>query len=377
MTVEFEYEISRFEAETARHGGRSRGQRGRHSPLGGAVVSGRAATPFASLTGAGQQRRLRTVAREALRAHRGRVAALHLHATAFNTVFRVDLVGGTRRALRVSPALRIHPRETEQLEAAWTDQISDQTSISVARVCPDRNGGVATEVEVPDVDGTRTCVLFEWVRGARLRDRADPDRMRQAGALLAELHEQAAARGDIAAPAGAMVANRVLHFEIDDRLAECHERYGHVVDDARHAAQEAIDALWADPPQRPHLLHGDFTWKNVLAGRDGLTVIDFQDVMFGFPAIDVVNAVCPLDRLKGSQPLGDALREGYCSVRPWPIEDPVLFGALIAARRVLQIDLGLQVRLPDLDEHIEHHVAKLRSWLDEGPDLEIQARFTR
>ena len=117
--------------------------------------------------------------------------------------------------------------------------------------------------------------------------------MRQAGALLAELHEQAAARGDVAAPAGAMVANRVLHFEIDDRLSECHERYGHVVDDARHVAQEAIDALWADPPQRPHLLHGDFTWKNVLAGRDELTVIDFQDVMFGFPVIDAVNVVCP------------------------------------------------------------------------------------
>ena len=128
-------------ASPLRHGGRSRGQRGRPSPLGGAAVSGRAATPFASLTAAGQQRRLRTVAREALRAHRGRVAGLHLHATAFNTVFRVDLVGGTRRALRVSPALRIHPRKTEQLEAAWTDQISDQTSISVARVCPDRNGG--------------------------------------------------------------------------------------------------------------------------------------------------------------------------------------------------------------------------------------------
>lgn len=290
----------------------------------------------------------------------GRVRFL---AESFNILFRIDLIDGTRRALRVSPELRIHPDGTENLEATWLDEIREQTSINVPIAYRNDRGEIVTEIISPGVDGARTCVLFDWVGGKPLAGEADVDRMRRAGVLLAELHEHAAHRGDLEAPRGSMVADRVLHFEVENRLEGCCSSYGSVLDEALGAAQSAIDALWASPPHRPHLLHGDFTWHNVVVGRDGLTVIDFQDLLYGFTAFDVVNALHPLEHTKDSEPLAEALMAGYSSVRPWPIEDPQLFGDLIAARRLTQVNLGLNLRKPGLKAHLDHHVGELRRWL--------------
>ncbi len=332
--------------------------------------------PFDQLTPRGQARRLREVA--VIAAGRFGVVPdrLTLVAASFNTVFRVEARGISPFVLRVSPEVRIHPLGTECLEAAWTDEILRDTELPVAALRRALDGSVVTTVEVPDVPGRRTCVAFDWVPGQPLRTRADPDRMRRAGMMLAELHDQAEARHDRAVPRGAMVADRVLPFDGDDLLTECPPSHGSLVDDARGSAQRVLDAIWDRPPQAPHLLHGDFTWNNLLASRDQITIIDFQDVMWGFDVIDVVNAVSPLDRIDGSRPLGDAFRDGYAQVRPWPVDDVEVFGALIAARRLTMLNLGLITRKPGLDDHIERHTTALRHWLDHGPDAEFGSRFT-
>jgi len=301
---------------------------------------------------------------------------VRLLAESFNTLFRVDLHTRSRRVLRVSPEVRIHQPAAEDLEATWMAEIREQTSIAVPAVRRNNHGEVVTSVRVPGVDGERTCVMFDWVPGVPLRLRADPESMCRAGLLLAELHEQASGRGDNRPPTGTLVADRVLPFADDDLLNRIWPRFGALVDEARARAQSSIDALWAEPPHHPHLLHGDFTWHNLFADRDQVTVIDFQDHMYGFDVIDVVTALYPLELGKDAQPLGDAFCRGYRQVRRWPVGDAELFGALVAARRIMQINLGLNLRKPGLDEHIERLVRPLARWLRDGPEPELRSRLS-
>jgi Ser/Thr protein kinase RdoA (MazF antagonist) len=313
-----------------------------------------------------------------MRQYPGGVFGAHLVAESFNTIVQVDQGHGAARALRISPQARIHLAGTEDLEASWLEELRADTTIDVPSVHRNVRGEVVTHVSAPTIAGGRTCVLFSWVPGVPLRQQASGENMRRAGGLLAELHDQAASRGDHTPLRGAAEARSVLQFEIDDRLVECRQQYGTLLDDAREIAQEALDELWANPPHHPHLLHGDLSWDNVLVGESGqLSAIDFQDLQFGFAALDLVNAVYPLEHTAEGPTLGDAFRTGYTEVRPWPLEDPELFAALVGARRVMQVNLSLNLRKPGLDEHIARHARLLERWLEQGPDPEIHSRFTQ
>ncbi|MSO87569.1 MAG: hypothetical protein EXQ71_08620 [Acidimicrobiia bacterium] len=318
------------------------------------------------------------LAHAAMSQYPGGAGGAHLAAESFNTIVQVDQGHGAARALRISPETRIHFAGTEDIEATWLDELRADTAIDVPSVYRNVRGEAVTHASAPTIAGVRTCVLFSWVPGVPLRQLASGDNMRRAGGLLAELHDQAAGRGDRTPPRGVAEARSVLQFQIDDRLVECRQRYGALLDDARQVAQEALDELWADPPHHPHLLHGDFSWDNVLVSEAGqLAALDFQDLQFGFATLDLVNAVYPLEHVAEGPALGDAFRAGYTDVRSWPLDDPELFAALIGARRVMQVNLSLTLRKPGLDEHIARHARLLERWLEHGPDPEIHSRFTR
>lgn len=77
----------------------------------------------------------------------------------------------------------------------------------------------------------------------------------------------------------------------------------------RHRQRSRRWRRWgADPPHRPHLLHGDFTPDNVMVGDGTPVPIDLQDL-----AITLV----PLRRFRDADELRHRYRAGYGTVRPW------------------------------------------------------------
>jgi Ser/Thr protein kinase RdoA (MazF antagonist) len=138
-----------------------------------------------------------------------------------------------------------------------------------------------------------------------------------------------------------------------------------LVGEAFDRASDAVAALWADPPHRPHLLHGDFTARNVMM-RDRLLVpIDFQDLVVGFDVQDLAIALDSLGRFAGGTDLREEFRVGYESVRPWPDLDAGLLDALIAARLLHQMNLNLAVGLWEtgLDRFIARVRGRLAEWM--------------
>jgi Ser/Thr protein kinase RdoA (MazF antagonist) len=135
--------------------------------------------------------------------------------------------------------------------------------------------------------------------------------------------------------------------------------------DAQARAQAVLDSLWASPPHPPHLVHWDLTPRNVIVSpRNGLVPIDFQDTVLGFEVQDLAITVSALRRWPDSGRLIDAFRTGYGEHRAWPDVSPALFGSLIAARGLQQLNLTLNLAgNNELDSYIASHARRIRAWM--------------
>jgi Ser/Thr protein kinase RdoA (MazF antagonist) len=317
---------------------------------------------FDELTVRGRARRLRDLALGALRVYDLDVTRCAYVARAFNTVFRVDAANGSSYALRVSPSLRIHADGCEVEEAAWLAALRRDAGLPVPEVIPARDGSVVVWTSIPGVPDARSCVLFEWVGGRPLRERLRADLVRGVGELTAVVHQHGAGYAS-EPPAGVLIADRVLYFRAAPRLDELRPAYGSLLDDALDRAQEAIDRLWRDPPHAPHLLHGDLQSGNVMVHRDQLTLIDFQDLIWGFEVQDVSIALLALEQHGDTGSWSHAFRSGYETVQPWPDAEPATIAALRAARHLNILNFGLSVRGPDLEAFTARHAAPVVEWM--------------
>jgi Ser/Thr protein kinase RdoA (MazF antagonist) len=315
---------------------------------------------FDELTTRGRIGRLRELALDALREYALDVARCSFVARGFNIVFRVDAANGSSYALRMSPGVRIHADGCEVAEAAWLAALHRDVGLSVPQVIPARDGSVILWASTAGVPEARSCVLFEWAGGHRLRDRLRADHVQTVGALAAVVHEHAA-RYVTEPPAGVLVADRVLYFRGAPRLEALRPTYGSLFDDAVDRTQEALDALWRNPPHRAHLLHGDLQPGNMLVNRNDVALIDFQDVIWGFDVQDLSIALLAFERIGDAW--GETFRRGYESVRPWPVADPETRSALRAARRLNELNYGVTVGLSGLEGFAARHAAAIREWM--------------
>jgi Ser/Thr protein kinase RdoA (MazF antagonist) len=287
---------------------------------------------------------------------------VRLVARSFNSVFRVTTTA-VAYALRVGSAQRIHPAGTEAVEAAWHRRLRRQ-GMPVPDVLANASGDLTTVVA--DQSGPRVCVLFDWVAGRSLRTCLTERRLAALGALSAQLHRDAAAWS----PPGAgdvLTADRVLYWQLPDRLAEAGARfgYGSLFADAAARAQLLVDELWRDPPYPPHLVHGDLTPANVIAvPRAGLVPVDFQDTVLALEVQDLSITVAALRRLADGGRLEGAFRAGYAESRPWPDVSPDRFDSLVAARWLHQLNLTLNAADANgLDGYVAGHAERTRAWL--------------
>jgi Ser/Thr protein kinase RdoA (MazF antagonist) len=325
--------------------------------------------PFDRLTPRGQVGRLRALARVALEHYddhdesgdRGEPRVSLLKQT-FNTMFRVVDHRGHKTALRVGARDRIHPPETEAVETAWLTALRAESEVVAPLPIANRSGSFMTTVADPAVPEARTCVRFEWARGRRLGETMNATLTRDLGRLAAQLHAHGAAfEGGCGQPI--LVGNRALGFMLRDLIPRDDPEYGTLLAEALDRCQASIDALWAHPPHPPHILHGDLHRNNVLVWRGRLTPVDFQDLLWGFEIQDVSITVSSFDSYPDPDALAAAFRAGYAELRPWPADDAILLGTLVAARHLSVLNLGYNLRRPGFEGFRAAHARWVRDWM--------------
>lgn len=265
--------------------------------------------PFYELPRPEQFRRLRSLAREALAQYGLGPAGIAPLNYGENATFRVTRHrDGTRFLLRVH-APRRSPAEILS-ELAWLEALHAD-GFAVPRALPARTGERLLQMGSSQVPEPRPSTLMTWVAG-RHAAKCTPSLLRRIGKQIARLHHHAA---QFQPPLGFIRprwdSRSLLHetaWSIGwTRLTPSQrEPFREVAARFRKVAAE----LGAGP-QVFGLLHGDFTFDNVLLHRGDLRIIDFDDCGFGYFFYDLATLLDRIEWREDYVALRAALLEGY------------------------------------------------------------------
>lgn len=317
---------------------------------------------FEALTPKSQAARLRNFVRDVLTSYPVLPEGLRIRTVArsFNTVLRVRSSDGFDGALRLGPQERIHAQGTEEVEIAWMRSLAADGVASPPQVIAARDGRVVVHHQRVDVPGTRVCVLFDWVPGRPLREAMSAPRAEELGCMAALLHEYAAATRPAHVPP-VLVADRVLYWLTPNLLLLAPG--ASMLAEALERATSVLTSLWADPPNAPHIVHGDLTPSNVIVHQGRLRPIDFQDLVWGLDIWDLSISIASLQRFDQTGSLRERFHQGYAAVREWPDVSSDVMTALIAARRLHQLNLTLNLDRPDAGLAVERMTRSIAEWM--------------
>jgi Ser/Thr protein kinase RdoA (MazF antagonist) len=307
--------------------------------------------PFELLTSRGQVGRLRRLAETALPQYGLAGARLALIRHEFNTTFRADAPDAGAAEGPYAPGrflLRIHQRDHHdprldrrqaiESELAWIAALRADTPLVVAEPLHTRSGQTVLSAETSGA-GQRFCSLLRWLDGHIQSRRAAPRHLRSVGALIAQLHNHAAAWrtppgfarvrwdwhaffGDVAPYAG--IGVRGAWEALPPSYRPTFER-------AVEPLRRAMEAL-GDGPETFGLIHADLHLDNVLFAGDEARPIDFDDCGFGHWVYDMAVPLW-LYRTNPDWPsYRDAFFAGYAAHRRVPADQVRYLDVFIAAR---------------------------------------------
>jgi len=305
---------------------------------------------FEMLTRLGRIRRMRQVARAALREYDLDVERIRFLRQAGNTIFRI-VEAGHNAATHQKPAarrpragdasdlfsagrylLRIHQpgyqaRDAIGLELDWLAALRRDADAPVPEPVPTRKGRLLTTVTVAGVPGARDCSLLKWVKGRMITGGAGVRHYRAQGRLMAVLHNHAAKwrapkdhakrrydwnglfRDDGGSGIPAEEAWALLPADYVNPFRAVARRVKKVV------------AAWGDGPDVYGLIHGDLgVDANVLFHKGEARAIDFDDSGTGYWIYDLAIALEHCRKEKAYPLYREALLEGYRECRSLPEE---------------------------------------------------------
>jgi len=273
---------------------------------------------------------LRQLARAALAAYEIGEVHLDLLHSRTNTIYRVTLRDRTRFVLRIhSPQT---PTAHIRSELIWLDALHDD-GFTFPHAIRDRQGNsVITLVEQasrPVFAGATDCTLLTWVEGRLALKKRTPQQVRLIGRQMALLHGHAAR---FRAPQGfarpSWDPESLLDNETWQRLTSSQSRLFAQV-------AESFASVSGDLGRGNEvfgLIHGDFTFDNVLFHRGDAGVIDFDDCAFGYYLHDIATLLDRMEWREDYAALRTALILGYREERALPPEHEALLDLFLLVR---------------------------------------------
>jgi Ser/Thr protein kinase RdoA (MazF antagonist) len=293
---------------------------------------------FDTLTQAGQVRRLRRLALQALAAYDISVARLSPLAHGDNTTFRVDTPAGERYVLRIHRSAQKTP-ELVLSELLWLAALQQDASLIVPGPVPTRAGELLSAVSAGGVPEPRICVLLRWVPGQFVDAALTPAHLERVGVFMAQLQNSGAR---FRPPAGFVRGRLDNLYGKPPRIAEAQARQ-RVDNPADEAATirlvsavcspedgrligeligriRAVQRLIGHGTDTFGLIHGDLHQENYLFHQGEARAIDFDDCGYGHYLYDVAVTLLNVADRPDAPQLRAGLLKGYRSVRPLSAE---------------------------------------------------------
>lgn len=246
-----------------------------------------------------------------------------------NHVYRVDTSDGPRALRLHRPGLRSQVELRSELD--WMAGLVD-AGMSLPRPFPDRHGRLLPVIE------TRYASLLDWVDGrpmgrdGKLDPEMGPAEFRQLGTVMAKLHRLS---DDWTPPAGF----RRHSWDIDGLTGEA-PLWGRFWESPllssetsellREARRFARDRLASADSADFGLVHADLVPENVMIGKNGPILIDFDDGGYGYRLFDLATTLNRCGQAENVDRVEAALLDGYLAERELDLTLLPLFRTLRA-----------------------------------------------
>lgn len=278
-----------------------------------------------------QTNRMRVLAIEALKAWGVTGCEPELLKYRENAVFRVIAPDGRPAALRIH-RYGYHTDAELRSELAWMRALRAD-GIDVPGIVPTLHHTMFTTENVNEVPEPRQVDMMEWLTGqplGTLENGLSSDitdiytAFTWVGQLAARLHMHA----DAWSPPSDFIRHA---WDIDGLVGE-RPLWGRfweleslkpsqrsLIERARALARRDLSAYgWS--PHTYGLIHADLLTDNMILGRDGLKVLDFDDSGFGWYLFDLATILLFFRGDGRFDQILSAVIEGYCSLRDLPDE---------------------------------------------------------
>lgn len=332
---------------------------------------------WSQLTETGRARRLRKLALNALAHYKLDIKKVQLLEVATNTLFKVTCHNGTHYALRVCTPDE-HSNHDAEVEIAWLNVLNQQTDLPVPVPIANKAGNFLTFASSEGVPEERRCVLFEWVAGRPIDENLTPEIYQKLGATMAQMHDFAATffHQPNAWPKAMRPMRWDTVFYYPDEPVIIHaDEYAHLFPQTRRdlitqaitCVEPVLKNLYASPNDAI-IIHGDLHMWNVHHAKGQLHLLDFEDLMWGYPIQDVAITLWYGREREDYAELRKAFKTGYSSVRAWPAPDEETaekqVEALAIARTIMFINYAARVLNDEPEEYIHRQCAKLEAYLN-------------
>jgi Ser/Thr protein kinase RdoA (MazF antagonist) len=298
--------------------------------------------PYASLSSAGQVRRLRRLVQAALASYGLSGARVQLLAHGYNTTFMVVAPGAQRWVLRVHRSER--RADMIRAELQWLAALHT-AGLRVPEPAATESGDLVVTAVDPGVPDPQLCSLLRWIPGRFLDDGLTPAHLAQIGGLMAQLQQHGAqfqrAPGWSRPPVGYATSLARREPDLWGPAAEAHAAdlagtiYGPqgaaAVEGAFARVREARATL-GQGPEVYGLIHADLHQENYLFDQGAAAAIDFDDCGMGYYLYDLAVTLAELYHRPDYPALRSALLEGYARIRPLPAAHEPLIETFMAYR---------------------------------------------
>lgn len=324
--------------------------------------------PFEQLTPTGKIRRLRALALEALKAYPFQVRSVRFLAQDSNTMFKVTSAQGKRTVLRIYSNEDSSLRET-QAEVFWLDALCRDTNLRVPRPLPRKDGDLISRLRLPGVPGEKRCVLFTWIPGRPLESAINPENYYKLGHAMAALHKHATGLNPLPDQIQPKRWDKVFYYP-DEPVVYNRTDYGHLfspqqvdlINQLIVRADDLFEHLFSGP-QKPILIHGDLHYWNVHHYRGELYLLDFEDIMLGYPIQDIAVSFYYIEDRDDYPDLQIAFHQGYTTLLPWPDLNDYQIATLMAARSANFMNYVARID-PEPQNFIQRRCLYLQRYLD-------------
>ncbi|MCJ7703499.1 MAG: phosphotransferase, partial [Anaerolineales bacterium] len=277
--------------------------------------------PYNELTRQGQLRRLRQLTLEALKAYDIQVKRVNFFTRETNTMFKVRSDAGERFMFRIYSDEETTLKEN-QAEIYWLQAIKRDTNIKITEPVARRDGRYITIASLPGVPGKKRCILFKWVPGRQLEKALNPKNYAKLGEAMARLHNHAGPLGPIPLEIQPKKWDKVFYYPGESAIYHT-AAYQHlfsrevitVLEAVIEKANKVFDDLFSNPDALI-LIHGDLHYWNVHVHRGELYLLDFEDIMLGYPLQDIAITLYYGQDRDGYPQLRSAFQRGYTRLRP-------------------------------------------------------------